>query len=134
VTTLGEVGNAVEGLLMSIYGLNVTPHIPAQTDFPAAFWHPVPATDYRDGASDGQVHVFEIIVLVSASLNENMRTVLPFLERTGAQSIFAAFESNRGLGLDGVDAHVREARPLDLQEVAGYGGAGAAVTVAVILD
>jgi len=134
VTTIEQVGEAIDDLLKTINGLHVTPFLPGQTHYPSAFWHPVPTTDYRDGASGGQVHTFEIIVLVSAGLNENMRTVLPFLERSGPSSIFAAFESNRSLGLEDVDAHVRETRPLDLQEVAGYSGAGAAVTVVVFLD
>lgn len=135
MTTLEQVIDAIGTLLESTDpGLHVNPYVPGQTNFPAAFVAAAPVTDYRNGVSDGQVHAFDIVVLVSAALFENARTVLPYLERSGAQSIFAAFEANRSLGFTDVDAHVRESRGLDLQEVAAYNASGAVVTVVVYLD
>lgn len=135
MTEIADVLDGIDTVLKTIEGLNVRDHIPGSTpDFPVAFLHPVPVTDYRDGGEADQVHVFEIIVLVSQTLYENQRTVLPYLERTGSKSIFALFENNRTLGLNGVDAHVRETRPLDQQEVAGYFGSGAAVTLVISLS
>ena len=131
-TTLDEVIDGIADTLKTIPGLVVIDHIPGTTDYPCAFFHPVPSTDDRDGGVADQTHDFEIIVLVSQSLYEAQRTVLPYLERSGAQSIFAAFENNRSLGgLAGVDALKLGHRPLNDQEVAGYHGSGAAVTIRV---
>lgn len=131
MSTIEEITEAIEGRLATIPGLTVWGYPPGQTDYPAAFLNLYPEIDYRDSAADDQLHVFEIVVLVSAALNENIRTGLPFLEREGPQSIFAVFESQRTLGLNDVDAHIRSARPLDLEDVGGYHAYGAALTLVV---
>lgn len=132
MSSLEDVVDASEDLLRTIEGLHVPGLVPDQPNFPCAFLIPVPATDYRDNADGDQLHVFEVVVLVSASLNERQRELLAYVERTGPKSIFALFESNRSLGID-VDAHIRDSRSLDIQEIAGYRGYGAAWTLVVSL-
>lgn len=132
MTTIEDVFDAIEARLATVENLNVPGLIPDAPDFPCAFVIPVPATDYRDNADGDSVHMFEIVVLVSASLNERQRELFPYIERTGPRSIFDLFETDRDLGID-VDAHIRDSRSLGIEEIAGYRGYGAAWTLVVSL-
>lgn len=133
MTTLAQIVDGIETRLKTLTGLQVHKKIP-DTITPITAWvNPVPITDYRDSLDDDTLYSFEVILMASANLDDHQLDLVPYLERSGAKSIFAAFETARGLGFTDVDAHVRTARPLGLQEVAGYGGWGAAVTVSVSL-
>ena len=133
MTTLDEAQIAALALLDTLPETNPYPFIPDSPDFPAIFFNPVPAIDYWDSAAEDSLHLLELILLGSAALDENLSQLVPYLERAGDFSIFRLFQENRSLGFTDVDAYIREARPLDVQEAAGYRGYGASLVLVVSL-
>lgn len=131
MSTTEDINTGIEARLATVTGVNSWEYLPGATDYPALFFNPIPTIDYRDSAETDELYEYDVILLVSAAFAESQLLAPPFLARTGTQSVFAAFESNRSLGLTDVDAHIRSVRPLGLEEVAGYRAYGAAFTLIV---
>ncbi len=118
-TTLGEIASGLVERLETIPDLNAYDHVPGTGEWPGAFIR-APQVVYEGLALDDEDLSIEIIVLVSAAFAEGQLDILPFMEISGAQSIPAAIHADRTLGFDDVDVYVTLARPLGLQEQAGY--------------
>ncbi len=133
MTTFSQVLDAYGSLLGTLPGLNARKWVPEGADPPVVFVNPVPVTDYRDSADDDTLYEVDTLLVVPGAFDEQQLLLVPFLERTGAKSIFAAVEANRSLGFDDVDIHIRGARPLTQPEISGYRAYGAALPTVIAI-
>lgn len=125
--SLSDIIGGLEQQLTSIAGLRVHDFVPGNAEFPTAFILP-PDIDYRQAFAKGVIRLeLEVAVLVSASQDRMQKELFGYLDWTGPQSIVTAVDNDKTLGITGIDAHAMSARPLSLEEVAGFQAWGAAV-------
>ncbi len=126
MATVTQIVDGIETRLKTITGLNVTDYVPEQVNPPQAFVDPPDIPDYRRsfGASGLLSIDLTVTILVSASYVGHQKKLLPYIDKTGAQSVYAAIEADKTLGLTDVECLVRSFRRLGLQEVGliGYYG------------
>lgn len=94
-------------------------YVPGINEFPGALV--LPPTTLPEGADDGLLYLeFDIIVLVSAAIDEHQIKLLEYQSTKGPRSIARAFASEPTLG--GLVGHIRitGSRPLNYEEQAGY--------------
>lgn len=120
MTTLAQVRDGLEARIDTITGLRVYDYVPDNTHFPAAVIFPPTNTDYRDDLGMGGFTVrFVVMLFVPAALDRKQLDLYALMDRTGAQSVFAAVEGDRTLGGLNVDCRVVSAAdPLDMGEMA----------------
>jgi hypothetical protein len=136
VTTLAQVRDGLFTRLDTIVGLRVYKGASGNVEYPAAVIYPPTTVDYRDDLGFGSYPAtFVVMLSVPATVDRKQLDLYPFLDRTGASSIFAAVETDRSLGGLNVDARVVSAAdPLDLGEMAGTKVYQRAVIVEVIVS
>jgi hypothetical protein len=118
MTTLDQVRLGLAARLGTIAGLRVYDMVPADINPPAAFVGAPTIEEYRGNQSDGLLKAtFEIGIAVSTGDISQQLQLFPMLERTGAESVFAALEADRTLGGLNVDAFALSARPFGIQEI-----------------
>jgi len=119
MTTLTETLAGLETLLGTVDGLRVYDHLPGDANYPAAVIMPPVVPDYRDDlAGDGSVSVrFPVLLLVPTTFARIQLQLYPFIEKTGAQSIFALIEADRTLGGLNVDARAVDVTDFDTSQV-----------------
>ena len=134
MTTLTQTQSGLETRLRTIAGLEVSGYAPDAATPPAAIVQLPTAEQYRiDLAEDTFNPTWEIVVVVTAEHPQAQLDLLPYLDRTGTKSVFAAINGDRSLGGLDVDANVLSARQLGKVEIAGTVYYGAAVTVQVLV-
>jgi len=107
--------------------LNVYPRPPGVWEAPAAFVVP-PVIDYRQAMRAGVIKFeFDVVFLVAAFDADYQDDLIEYLDWQGPKSLRVRLDANRTLGLTDVDCVAMSARPLGLDEVAGYEGWGGAV-------
>jgi len=116
----------VETRLATISGLRVAEYKPDQINPPQAVVGVPPIPDYRRAFGRGIFAVDPTVtVLVSAAMDRAGQIKLAsYADVTGANSIPAAIEADKTLGLTGVECYVLSFQPLGLEEVGviGYYG------------
>ena len=132
MTTLEAVYAAVKDKAATIVGVTAVDKVPASPNFPTVFLAP-PVITTDSLALQSATLTCDLIVLVSASDNENQSLLWRYQELSGPHSVLALFQANRNLGFTDVDVYAGEWRPLGRQEIAGYGGFGAACTLTISL-
>jgi len=132
MTTLAQVRDGLKTRLDTIDGLRVYDHVPGDANFPAAIIYPPTIADYRSDLGEGAVEAsFTVGLFVPVTLARQANNLYPFIERTGAQSVFATVEADRDLGFADVDAHAVSVEQLELTEIGGKSCVGVAVTVQI---
>lgn len=126
MATVMQIVDGIETRLKTISGLNVTDYVPEQVNPPQAFVD-VPSIDYRRSFGTTGLRSIDLTVtiLVSAAYVGHQKKLLPFIDQTGAQSVFAAIEADPTLGLTNIECHIAGPyQRLGLQEVGliGYYG------------
>lgn len=127
MATVTQIVEGIETRLKTIQGLNVTDYVPEQVNPPQAFVD-VPEIDYRMSFSPTGLRSIKLTVtiLVSASYVGHQKKLLPYIDQTGASSVFAAIEADKTLGLPDVECVVGPGpyQRLGLQDVGliGYYG------------
>jgi hypothetical protein len=124
---LVDIIAGLEQQLRSIAGLRVFDHVPGTAEYPAAFILP-PAIDYRQTMQRGVIRLeLEVVILVSSVVDRQAISLFPYIDDDGPQSIVAAVDNDKTLGLANINAVAMDCRQLGFEEVAGYGAYGAAV-------
>jgi hypothetical protein len=131
VTTLAEVVEGLRVTIDTIPDLRVYDYVPGDANFPAAIVNPPTITDYHDDLDVGGFQAFfGIDVLVDIALDRKQLQLYPFIERTGASSIFATLKG-QDLGFADVSVHVVGLEPLEQVEIGGKRCIGSRITVQV---
>ncbi len=133
MTTLEDVAEALADRLRDGTGLRAVDHIQSSPHYPAAYVEP-PAIDYERLNDLGMDAVFPVVVVVSSVVDRNQKALLAYQDVTGPQSVKAAIEADRSLGLTNVDALLTAWRPLGIEEQAGYRGFGAVCEITVRIN
>src|SRR4249919_913747 len=124
---LVDIIGGLEQQLKSIDGLRVHDFVPGNTEYPAAFILP-PDVDYRRAFTMGFISLeLEVVVLVAAVADRMQKDLFGYLDWAGPQSVVAAVNNDKTLGLTGINAVAMSCRQLALEEVAGYQAWGGAV-------
>jgi hypothetical protein len=98
-------------------------YVPGVNEWPGALI--LPPTIEPQGADDGWLILrFEIVVLVSAAVDENQLKLFEYQSSDGPKSIPKAFASEPTLGGLVGQVRVERSRPLSYEEQAGYLGFG----------
>jgi len=132
MTSLRELYAAIAAGPLTDVGLRAFDHVPGSSEWPAAYVLP-PVVKYEGLANNVLELRVDIVVLVSAAVDKHQRNLLDYMDDQGPSSIPLAFHQNRTLGLDGVDAFIASARPLNYEEQAGYNAFGALLESAIRL-
>jgi hypothetical protein len=134
MTTLDQARLGLETRLGTIAGVKTWGMVPDALD-PPAIVVPLPIIDsYFEDLDTGYFTPrFEIAVFVSSASDTNQLQLFPFLERSGAQSIFATIMADTTLGGLNVEAKPVSSRPLGKTQIGTVTYFGAAVTVNVII-
>jgi hypothetical protein len=128
MSTIVQVMQGIETRLKTITGLRVEEFKPDQINPPQAIVGVPPIPDYRRTfGSTGQLMIEPTItILVSAALDRvGQLKLASYVDKTGAQSIFAAIEADKTLGLPDVECIVKSFEPLGMQDaglIGYYGG------------
>ena len=136
MTILEEVRSGLATRLGTIPGVQVHGMVPDALDPPAIIIPPPTVSSYFGSVSGAPGYfdaTFEVAVLVSSATDTNQLQLLPFLERSGTQSIFATLMGDTGLGGLNVEAKPVSSRPLGKTEIGNVSYFGAAVTINVIV-
>lgn len=119
-----EIYRGIRDKLKTIDGLNAYDYAPGSSEWPGAFVL-LPEVEH-EGLGDDWISLrFDIVVLVSAVIDEKQLDLMEYQAHTGARSIPALFRSDPTLGGLVGDVRVRRSRPLGYEEQAGYQGYGA---------
>lgn len=113
-------------------GLQAYDHVPGSNEWPGAYV--LPPTWDPQGADEGLHFLeFDIIVLVSGTIDEHQLKLLEYQSTTGPRSIVRAFEEEPTLG--GLVGHIRitGSRPLNYEEQAGYQAFGCAFSAKAMI-
>jgi hypothetical protein len=119
-----QIYRGIRDRLREIDGLNAYDFVPGASEWPGAFVL-LPIIEHEGLADDWVTLRFDIVVLVSATIDENQLTLLEYQGETGDKSIHQAFASEPTLGGLCGDVRVARSRPLGYEEQAGYAGFGA---------
>jgi hypothetical protein len=134
MTTLDQVRLGLETRLGTIAGVKTWGMVPDALDPPAIIVPPPTVDSYFGDLDTGSFEArFEIAVLVSTTTDTNQLQLLPFLERSGARSIFATVMADTTLGGLNVEAKPVSSRPLGKTQIGDISYFGAAVTINVII-
>lgn len=134
MATVTQIVDGVETRLKTILGLNVTDYVPEQVNPPQAFVDVPGIPDYRKSFSPTGLRTIDLTVtiLVSAAYVGHQKLLLPYIDKTGSQSVYAAIEADKTLGLTNVECLVRSYQRLGLQEVGLIGYYGGVFTLTCI--
>lgn len=126
MATVQQVMEGIEARLLTIEGLRVAPYAPDSINPPQAIVG-VPPVDYRLSFGDsGELQINPTItILVSAALDRvGQMKLASYVNKTGDQSVYAAIEADKTLGLANVECLVRSFQSLGMQDVGvlGYYG------------
>lgn len=105
-------------------GLQSYDYVPGANEWPAALILP-PDIEWEGLADEWATMRFEIIVLVSAAIDEKQLVLIEMMSSTGSRSVVAAFRKEPTLGGLVGDVRVIRSRPLGYEEQAGYRAYGA---------
>jgi len=133
--TIKQIMLGIETRLKTITGLRVEEYVPDQINPPQAIVGVPPVPDYRRAfGTDGFLSIEPTItVLVSAALDRTGQLKLAsYTDKTGAQSVYAAIEADKTLGLTGVECVVKSFEPLGLRDVGTLGYYGGVFQLACI--
>jgi hypothetical protein len=134
MTTLNQVRLGLETRLGTITGVKTWGMVPDALDPPAIIVPPPTIDSYFSDLDTGFLEArFEVAVFVSSASDTNQLQIFPFLERSGAQSIFATVMADTTLGGLNVEAKPVSARSLGRTQIGAVSYFGAAVTVNVII-
>src|SRR6266508_4341859 len=125
--TITDIMLGIESRLETIDGLRVTEYSPDQINPPAAIVGVPPIPQYRTSFGTNGMFRIEptVTVLVSAALDRvGQLKLASYVDKTGEQSVYAAIEADKTLGLSGVECLVLSFAPLGLRDVGllGYYG------------
>lgn len=116
--TLTAVMAGIETRLKTIAGLRTTPFRPDQANPPQAFIS-VPEIEYHKAFHHGTMAINpQVTILISKALDRMDQPMLAsFMDTSGANSVHAAIEADKTLGLsaNGVDCIVERAVEADLE-------------------
>lgn len=132
-TTIRELYEVGYVTRLATTGLRSFGYVPYDSEWPAAFLLP-PVVDHEGLANNWGLIRVDVIVFVSAVIDQHQHKLLPYQDVDGDQSIPAAFLADPTLGLPGVDAHVVRSRPLNMTEQAGYQAFGALFETQAVLS
>lgn len=135
MATIEQVMLGIETRLATIAGLRVAEYSPDQINPPQAIVGVPPVPDYRRTfGSGGHLNIEPTVtVLVSAALDRTGQMKLAsYTDKTGAQSIYAAIEADKTLGIAGVECIVKSFQPLGLRDVGVLGYYGGVFQLACI--
>lgn len=133
--TVQQVMEGIEARLQTIPGLNVSTYSPDQINPPQAIVGVPPISDYRrQFGAGGQLSIEPTItILVSAALDRTGQMKLAsYVDKSGDQSVYAAIEADKTLGLTDVECIVRSFQPLGMQDVGLIGYYGGVFQLACI--
>ena len=134
MTTLDQVRLGLETRLGTIPGVKAWGIVPDALDPPAIIVPPPTVPSYFGDLDSQWFEVtFEVAVLMSTATDTNQLQLIPFLERSGTQSIFATVMTDTSLGGLNVEAKPVSSRPLGKTEIGNVSYYGAAVTINVIV-
>lgn len=136
MATVTQIVDGIEARLKTISGLNVTDYSPDAVNPPQAFVDPPDVPEYRSAFGTAGLRSIDLTVtiLVSASYVGHQKKLLPYIDKTGASSVYAAIEADTTLGLTNVQCIVRSFRKLGLQEVGAIGYYGGLFTLTCLAD
>lgn len=135
MATITQVMQGIESRLKTIPGLRAEEFKPDQINPPQAIVGVPPIPDYRRSFGPTGQLIIEptVTILVSAALDRTGQLKLAsYVDRTGAQSIFAAIEADKTLGGLDVECTVKSFDPLTSQQVGLFGYYGGIFRLAVI--
>jgi hypothetical protein len=135
MATIVQVMLGIETRLKTITGLRAEEFRPDQINPPQAIVGVPPIPDYRRSFGPTGQLVIEptVTLLVSAALDRvGQQKLASYVDKTGAQSIFAAIEADKTLGGLDVECTVKSFDPLSSQEVGLIGYYGGIFKLAVI--
>jgi hypothetical protein len=108
---------------LKLLGLNSYDYIPGAAEWPGAFV--LMGEVEHEGLADDWITIrFEILLMVSAAIDEHQLQLLDYQAFSGPKSISEAFRTEPTLGLDGANVRIVRSRPLGYEEQAGYQGFG----------
>lgn len=114
---------ALKARLKTVVGLQAYDYVPGVDEWPGAVI--LPPTIESDGADDGWLTLrFEIVLLVSAAIDEHQLKLFAYQSSSGTKSIPKAFASDPTLGGLVGNLRVERSRPVSYEEQAGYLGFG----------
>lgn len=129
-TTLKQVAEALRDRLRTIPGIEGYEFSPGNSQYPVAFVGP-PTIEYERLDLTGIDGVFPLYVFVSSADDLRQIDLFDYMRTDGAKSVPAVIQSDPNLGFTDVHAFVANARPLGLDEIAGYGAYGVVFDVPV---
>lgn len=135
MATIQEVMEGIEARLETIEGLRVAAYVADQINPPQAIVGVPPVPDYRRVFGPAGQLMIEptITILVSAALDRvGQMKLASYVDKTGAQSVFAAIDADKTLGLTDVDCQVKSFQPLGLRDVGLIGYYGGVFQLACI--
>lgn len=135
MATIAEIMTGIETRLATIPDLRVSSYVADQINPPQAIVGVPPVPDYRLAFGPvGELRIEPTItILVSAALDRvGQAKLATYVDKTGAQSVFAAIEADKTLGLTDVDCTVKSFQPLGLQDVGVIGYYGGVFTLACL--
>lgn len=135
MATIAEIMEGIETRLKTIPDLRVSSYVADQINPPQAIVGVPPVPDYRIAFGGvGELRIEPTItILVSAALDRvGQAKLATYVDKTGAQSVFAAIEADKTLGLTNVDCAVKSFQPLGLQDVGVIGYYGGVFTLACL--
>jgi hypothetical protein len=133
--TIEQIMLGIETRLATISGLRVAEYAPDQINPPQAIVGVPPVPDYRRTfGAEGYLNIEPTVtVLVSAALDRTGQMKLAsYTDKTGGQSIYAAIEADKTLGITGVECIVKSFEPLGLRDVGALGYYGGVFRLACI--
>jgi hypothetical protein len=131
MTTILQLYAAIKGRLKTV-DLNAYDHVPGSAEWPGAFVLP-PMAEHEGAADDWLTLRFDVVIMVSSTIDKNQLKLLEYQALDGPKSIKGAFDQDPSLGFPDVHARVLRSRPLGYEEQAGYLGFGAVFEVVVRL-
>jgi hypothetical protein len=132
MATIAEIMAGIETRLATIPDLRVSSYVADQINPPQAIVGVPPVPDYRLAfGPSGELRIEPTItILVSAALDRvGQAKLATYVDKTGDQSVFAAIEADKTLGLTDVDCTVKSFQPLGLQDVGVIGYYGGVFTL-----
>jgi hypothetical protein len=124
-TSLRQLYAAIAAGPLKSCGLRAFDYVPATSEWPAAYCMP-PEITYEGITSTSHLELtIDIVLLVSAVVDKHQLNLLDYMDDQGPLSIPLAFHNDPSLGLQGVNAYVMLARPLNYEEQAGFNAFGA---------
>lgn len=136
MSTLEQVADAVRDTLATLDGITVFDTPPESLHPPSAVVMP-PEIDYQRAFGSNGTNRADIDVLVltapAGSFTDNaFRMLWPYMDRSGAKSVYAAVEADQTLGGVVEAAHVRSFRMVTGEEVAAIGYVGGVFSLSLM--